>query len=185
MCRIASLLVALRLSRGDRLSAELQVSGNAGRSQKDVLLCLIQISRRFEHFARQLNKRYSKRPGFPINDEYDVQDAFHAILRLHFEDVRSEEHTPSVAGKHGRLDFLLPQHRFAVETKMTRKGLGRAELLRELGEDTIRFKKHPDVEHLFCFVYDPDKICENPAAVESDLSSNQNHPKVYVVVSSR
>lgn len=184
-CRAAAVLAGLRVSRVDRLSAELQAAGTMDRALRDVLLLLEHTSRRFEHFARQLNKRYAQRAGFPFKDEYDVQDAFHAILRLHFEDVRPEEHTPSVAGKSGRLDFLLPRYRVAVETKMTRKGLGRAELLRELGEDCIRFKKHPDVSHLFCFVYDPQKICDNPAAVETDLSSDVNHPKVHVVVSSR
>lgn len=184
-CRAAAVLTGLRLSRTDRLSAELQAAGTMDRSLRDVLLLLEHISRRFEGFARQINKRYAKRTGFPFTDEYDVQDAYHAILRLHFEDVRPEEHTPSVAGKSGRLDFLLPQYRVAVETKMTRKGLGRAELLRELGEDCIRFKKHPDVSYIFCFVYDPQKVCDNPAAVETDLSTDVNHPKVRVVVSSR
>lgn len=184
-CRAGAVLAGLRVSRVDRLSAELQAAGTIDRSLRDVLLLLEHVSRRFEHFARQINKRHAQRPGFSFSDEYDVQDAFHAILRLHFEDVRPEEHTPSVAGKSGRLDFLLPQYRVAVETKMTRKGLGRGELLSELGEDCIRFKKHPDVSFLFCFVYDPQKICDNPAAVEADLSSDINHPKVRVVVSSR
>lgn len=184
-CRAAAMLSGLRVSRVDRLSAELQAAGTMDRSLRDVLLLLEQISRRFEQFSRQINKRHAQRAGFPFTDEYDVQDAFHAILRLHFEDVRPEEHTPSVAGKSGRLDFLLPRYRVAVETKMTRKGLGRAELLRELGEDCIRFKKHPDVSHLFCFVYDPQRMCDNPAAVEADLSSEVNYPKVRVVVSSR
>ncbi|MFT3784079.1 MAG: hypothetical protein QM790_18895 [Nibricoccus sp.] len=184
-CRTAALLAGLRVSRIDRLNAELQVAGTIDRALRDVLLLLEHVSRRFEKFARQLNKRHAKRVGFSFTDEYDVQDAFHAILRLHFEDVRPEECTPTVAGKSGRLDFLLPRHRIAIETKMTRKGLGRAELMRELGEDCIRFKKHPDVSHLFCFVYDPEKICDNPAAVEADISSEVNHPKVYVVVSSR
>jgi hypothetical protein len=183
--RSATMLASLKLGRTDRLSAELQAGGEADRSQRDVLLLLEQIARNFESFARQLNQRHGQRAGFPFSDEYDVQDAFHAILRLHFEDVRAEEHTPSIAGKHGRLDFLLPCHRVAIETKMTRKGLGRAELITELGEDMIRFKKHPELEHLFCFVYDPAKLCHNPAAVETDLSNTRNHPQVHVVVSSR
>lgn len=183
--RLTAVLAGLKLARRERLSAELQAVGEIDRSQHDVLLLLEQVARNFEAFARQINQRHSRRTGFEFKDEYDVQDAFHAILRLHFEDVRAEEYTPSVAGKHGRLDFLLPQFRVAVETKMTRKGLGRDELISELGEDTIRFKKHPELEHLFCFVYDPSKLCHNPAAVESDLSNSRNHPRIHVVVSSR
>ena len=183
--RLAAVITALSVSRSDRLSAELQAAGQINPSQRDALILLHKISRNFEAFARQINKRHNKRPGFSFADEYDVQDAFHAILRLHFEDVREEEYGPSVAGKHGRMDFLLQQYRIGVETKMTRKGLGRAELIGELAEDTIRFRKHPELEHLFCFVYDPQKFCDNPAAVESDLSTTRNHPQVSVVVSSR
>lgn len=183
--RVAVLIAALGLSRSDRLSTELQAAGQGNPSQRDALALLEKLSRNFETFARQVNKRHNNRPGFSFADEYDVQDAFHAILRLHFEDVREEEYGPSVAGKHGRMDFLLPQYRIAMETKMTRKGLGRAELIAELAEDTIRFRKHPELEHLFCFVYDPQKFCDNPAAVEGDLSTTRNHPQVHVVVSSR
>jgi len=183
--RVAAVVTALKHSRNDRLSAELQAAGQGNPSQRDALLLLETLCRHFEDFIRQINKRHNQRPGFIIKDEYDVQDAFHAILRLHFEDVREEEYGPSVAGKHGRMDFLLQQYRIGVETKMTRKGLGRAELIAELAEDTIRFRKHPELEHLFCFVYDPLKICDNPAAVETDLGTTRNHPQVRVVVSSR
>jgi hypothetical protein len=183
--RLVTVMTALKLARDDRLSAELQAGASGNPSQRDALLLLEKLSRHFELFIHQINKRHDQRTGFAIKDEYDVQDAFHAILRLHFEDVREEEYGPSVAGKHGRMDFLLPNYRVGVETKMTRKGLGRAELISELAEDTIRFRKHPELEHLFCFVYDPAKFCDNPAAVEADLSTTRNHPKVHVVVSSR
>ena len=124
--RFAAVMTALNVSRSDRLSAELQAAGQVNPSQRDALTLLEKIGRNFEAFARQINKRHAKRVGFSFADEYDVQDAFHAILRLHFEDVREEEYGPSVAGKHGRMDFLLQQYRIGVETKMTRKGLGRA-----------------------------------------------------------
>lgn len=157
----------------------------AAAAQRETLTILTKIARNFDACARQLLKRHANRKGFRINDEYDLQDLLQAILRLHFDDVREEEYGPSVAGKHGRMDFLLPQYRIAVETKMARKGLGRAELITELAQDSIRFRKHPELEHLFCFVYDPQRRCHNPSAIESDLSTAKNHPNVHVVVSPR
>ena len=66
-----------------------------------------------------------------MDDEYDVQDLMHAILRLHFDDVRPEEWTPSYAGKSSRIDFLLPGERTIIEVKMTRHGLGQKEVADE------------------------------------------------------
>ncbi|MGP5009568.1 hypothetical protein ACTXMP_03675, partial [Psychrobacter glacincola] len=40
------------------------------------------IINRFHQVCRQLNKRYNNRPTIDINDEYDVQDLFHALLKL-------------------------------------------------------------------------------------------------------
>lgn len=68
------------------------------------------LSKIFEKFhicARQLKRRHAGRPTLEIKDEYDVQDLLNAILRLHFEDVRPEEWTPSYAGGNNRMDFLL------------------------------------------------------------------------------
>ena len=43
-----------------------------------------------------------------MEDEYDVQDLFHALLTIYFEDIRKEEWSPSYAGGASRMDFLLP-----------------------------------------------------------------------------
>ena len=69
---------------------------------------LLALCRRFHLFARQLAHRYDDRTALTIADEYDVQDLFHAILLLHFDDVRPEEVTPSYAGNSSRVDFYLP-----------------------------------------------------------------------------
>jgi REase_DpnII-MboI len=52
-----------------------------------------------------------------MKDEYDVQDSLHALLKLHFDDVRREEWTPSYAGSQSRMDFLLKREKIVVETK--------------------------------------------------------------------
>jgi hypothetical protein len=54
------------------------------------------------------------------DDEYDVQDIFHALLRLFVDDIREEEWTPSYAGGASRMDFLLPELETVVEIKKTR-----------------------------------------------------------------
>ena len=109
-----------------------------------------------------------------IEDEYDVQDLLHALLRLYFDDVRPEEWTPSYAGKSARMDFLLKEEKIVIEVKKTRKGLGDKELGDQLIIDVERYKIHPDCKKLICFIYDPEGRIGNPGGLVSDL--NNIHP---------
>jgi hypothetical protein len=133
---------------------------------------------RFHAVVRQLRTRHGGRPAFDIEDEYDVQDLLHALLRLHFDDIRPEEWTPSYAGKSSRMDFLLKSERVVIEVKMTRKGLDAKQLGEELIVDIAHYRNHADCGTLVCFVYDPENRIANPAGLESDLS--QDDPGFHV-----
>ncbi len=106
----------------------------------------------------------------------------HALLRLHFVDVREEEVAPSVGGKSSRMDFLLKHERVIIETKMTRKNLRQRELSDELIVDMTRYRSHPDCGALVCLVYDPDGHCHAPAALAADLTSDSEEFRTVVVV---
>ena len=140
------------------------------------------IFNRFHLFARQLRRRHESRPTLDIKDEYDVQDLLHAILRLHFEDVRPEEWTPEYAGGASRMDFLLKDNELAIEVKMTRGNLKDKELGNQLIIDIAKYQSHPDCKQLFCFVYDPDGNIRNPRGLEKDLEKigGSFHVKVFI-----
>ncbi len=126
-----------------------------------------------EHFnacALQLRRRHAGRETLTINDEYDVQDLLHALLKLHFFDVRPEEWTPSYAGNSNRMDFLLKEAHIAIEVKMTRDNLKDKEIGEQLIIDIAKYQQHPDVNKLYCFVYDPNAILHNPVGLENDLN---------------
>lgn len=72
---------------------------------------LANLFEKFHSVARQLRKRYNERPTLDVDDEYDVQDLLHALLRLYFDDIRTEEWTPSSAGGSSRMDFLLKKEK--------------------------------------------------------------------------
>lgn len=130
------------------------------------------ICDRFHLVARQLRNRYSDRETIDIQDEYDVQDLFHALLHIEFEDIRPEDSVPSNAGKSSRVDFLLKPERIVVEIKKTRRGLGAKEVGSQLIEDIHRYSSHPDCDALICFVYDPEGRVSNPRGLESDLNKD-------------
>ncbi|MEO1342498.1 MAG: hypothetical protein AAFV28_15450, partial [Cyanobacteria bacterium J06635_13] len=46
------------------------------------------ICNKFHRITRQMRSRYGKRPTLEVNDEYDVQDLFHCLLTLYFDDIK-------------------------------------------------------------------------------------------------
>lgn len=138
--------------------------------------------RRFPLLVDRLQDRQRGRGPVPVADEYDVQDLLHAILKLHFDDVRTEEWTPSYAGSSSRVDFLLPRERIVVEAKMTRASLGQKQVANELIIDRARYAAMDGVDTLICLVFDPERHCNNPAALEHDLANTDGHLKVVAIV---
>jgi hypothetical protein len=180
---IASKVRKLRevINAAEKLSRQVAKAAGLDLGKEDSPLILVEnLCSRFHTIARQLRSRRENRPTIEIEDEYDVQDLFHALLRLSFDDIRSEEWTPSYAGKSARMDFLLKAEQVVVETKKTRKGLDAKELGDQLIIDIRRYQSHPDCKTLFCFVYDPEARIANPVGIESDLSKTYNDLDVIV-----
>lgn len=165
-----------------RLQSALAETWQVGRPTKDAVALIETICRRFPFLVKQLASRHNKRPALLVKDEYDVQDLLHGLLRLHFDDVRPEEVTPSYAGSSARMDFLLKAEKVVVEAKMTRKTLGQKEVVSQLTEDVARYRTHPDCQTLVCFVFDPGGFCKNPVALENDVSTNAQGFAVKVIV---
>jgi hypothetical protein len=151
-----------------------------GPLHTDPLQPIRMLCDRFHVVCRQLRSRHESRPTLDVQDEYDVQDLLHALLALHCDDIRTEEWTPSYAGRSARMDFLLKQERIVVEVKKARRGLGAREIGDQLIEDVSRYQSHPDCVTLVCFVYDPDGLIANPRGIENDLRRVGESPRVEV-----
>lgn len=166
--------------------AQRAADGIALRSAQSSPLDLIEtICRRFPLLIRSLGKRQRQRTPVTIKDEYDVQDFLLAVLRLHFDDVRPEEWTPSYAGNSSKVDFLLPKEKIIVEAKMMRDSLSQKEVINQLIIDCGRYSNHPSVNTLVCLIYDPNGKCQNPAAIENDIQSSGSRLNVKVIVCPR
>ncbi|MFI0149730.1 PD-(D/E)XK nuclease domain-containing protein [Streptomyces lydicus] len=122
------------------------------------------------------------RPGFRLEDEYDLQRFLHALLVLHFADVRPEESTPSWAGGFYRIDFLLKRERVAVEAKMASSSLGAKKIRDQLVADIFGYRHHPEAAGLFAVIYDPARRIDNPRGFEEGMSSASPDFPVRVVV---
>lgn len=140
------------------------------------------ICRGFSEFLFPLARRQRDRPAIAMEDEYDVQDFLHGLLRIFFDDVRPEDFSPERAGARSRIDFVLKQERIVVEAKMTRAGLGAARVGEELIVDIERYRGHPDCDALVALVYDPERQIGNRRTLETDLSGERDGLVVRVVV---
>jgi hypothetical protein len=154
-------------------------------SDTDPITKITALCRRFPLFAERLKSRQRGRQPFEISDEYDVQDLLHAVLKLHFDDVRPEEWAPSYAANSSRVDFLLPRERAIIETKMTRSNLGQREGANELIIDAARYAKFPQISHLVCLIYDPGRHIGNASALENDLGQSDGRLRVVAIVCPR
>lgn len=183
VAKAALLHQALRRAVQERLESSIEATWLIRQDSADATAVIVNLCRRFPLFAKQVQKRHDNRRTITFKDEYDVQDAMHAILKLHFDDVRAEEWSPSFAGSASRIDFLLKRERIAMEIKMTRKSLSQKDVVNQLIQDKERYRTHPDYRTLICIVYDPDKHMHNPTALEADVSEVNGGYRVVAVVS--
>ncbi|MBK0295840.1 hypothetical protein IAE22_26320 [Bacillus sp. S34] len=135
----------------------------------DIMPIISKLCNNFNKFDINIKRRRADRPTITINDEYDVQDAMLAILKLFVDDIRPEDYVPSYAGGNSRVDFLLPQHGVVIETKMTNKHLSDKQIGEQLIVDFERYKHLPEYNHLVCFVYDKESHITNPYGLITDL----------------
>jgi hypothetical protein len=169
----ATLFVALHHIR-DKIALSSEASTPTDR--------ILALCRRFPLLVERLQKRQRDRASLDVADEYDVQDLLHGILKLHFDDVRPEEHTPSYGGSSSRVDFFLPRERIVVEAKMTRQNLGQKEVVDQLIIDATRYAQMDGVDTLICLVYDPSRRCINPKTVETDVERAATRLAVRAVI---
>jgi len=144
---------------------------------------ITKICKSFHQIARQLQNRHNNRETLRIEDEYDTQDLFHALLKFFFSDIRREEWTPSYAGSSARADFLIKDEKIVIEIKKTRTGLKDKEVGEQLIIDIAKYKTHPDCKILVCFVYDPEGRIGNPNGIERDLNQlSTNEMSVITII---
>ena len=126
---------------------------------------------RFHSVARQLRLRGEYRATLSVEDEFDAQDLLHALLRIQFDNIDTDEWTPSYSSGTPRMTLLLNDSRLAVIVKKTRPGLNAKDLSDQLQIDAERYRSHGRCTTLLCFMYDPEGRIGNPRGLEASLTS--------------
>ena len=137
---------------------------------------------RFHAVVRQLRLRGEYRATLQVEDEVDAQDLLHALLRVQFNNIDTDEWVPSYSSGAPRRTLLLNECRLAVIVKKTRPGLTAKDLTDQLRIDAARYRFHGRCTTLLCFMYDPDGRIGNPEGLEASLTSVNDSFVVDVLV---
>ena len=80
------------------------------------------------------------------------------------------------------MDFLLPVHNIVIETKRVRDKGHASKVGDELIIDIEHYRKHPNADHLWCVIYDPELYISNPKGLVNDLEGSRSTPEGTVNV---
>lgn len=154
---------------------------NVSSISVDKVGILIDIFKNFHKFAQQLKVRQNNAIPICIDDEYALQDFVHAILRLHFRDVKNEFSLSEYCGKESRIDFALKDERIGIEVKYASDNLKDCRLRHQLIEDKEQYIKSGQFDEIFFFIYDPKLVLNKPESFK-DLEARTDMCNVKVVI---
>ncbi|HEU4686655.1 MAG TPA: hypothetical protein VFS39_19265 [Nitrospira sp.] len=171
-----------RMTGGESSATADPTPAALSRQENDPVEIVKGLCARFHLVARQLRLRGEYRATVDVEDELDVQDLLHALLRLHFDDIEPLEWIPSYSNGAPRIIFLLNDGRLAIVVKKTRTGLNGRDLAEQLRADTDHCRTYKRCSTVLCFVYDPEGRIGNPRGLEADLTSvsDQLTAELYV-----
>ena len=165
-----------------RSSSPLESAPQGAQAGSDPLELVKAVCCRFHAVVRQLRLRGEYRATLSVEDEVDAQDLLHALLRIQFNNIDTDEWTPSYSSEAPRTTLLLNESRLAVIVKKTRPGLTVKDLTDQIRIDAARYRFHGRCTTLLCFMYDPDGRIGNPQGLETSLTSVNDSFVVDVLV---
>ena len=163
-------------------SSSLEPGHGLAEAGSDPVELVKAVCGRFHAVVRQLRLRGEYRATLQVEDEVDAQDLLHVLLRVQFNNIDTDEWTPSYSSGALRTTLLLNESRLAVIVKKTRPGLTAKDLTDQLRVDAARYRFHGRCTTLLCFMYDPDGRIGNPQGFEASLTSVNDSFIVDVLV---
>ena len=111
-----------------------------------------------------------------IQNEYDVQHLLYAYLKPLYPLARAEVSEDTGYGTVRTDIFLDSEHVF--EAKCTRNSMKLKKLTEEIEADMV----HYSAEHIYFFIYDKEKIIENPQLFRSTYENKVKGKRIHIVI---
>jgi len=111
-----------------------------------------------------------------IKNEYDVQHLLFAYLRPLYPTARAEV-SEDTGYNTVRADIVLDIQN-VIEVKCTRKGMAQKKLIEEIEADMV----HYNAENIFFFIYDKEKIIDNPFVLKNIYEKKIANKKIHIII---
>jgi hypothetical protein len=129
----------------------------------------------FMECVRYLNTRRSTGAKLNLEGEDDVQDAIYLMLRPWINDLVYENPTDKIGNRFVIKDFLAKSAKTVVEAKFIRDENHGKYISKELHDDIETYRHHPHCKHLIFFIYDPDSLIPNVAALREEIITSRTY----------
>ncbi|MBD5461431.1 MAG: hypothetical protein HDR26_10895 [Lachnospiraceae bacterium] len=114
--------------------------------------------------------------GLKIQNEYDVQHLLYAYLKPLYPLARAEVSEDTGYGTVRTDIFLDSEH--VIEVKCTRDSMKLKKLIEEIEADMV----HYHAEHIYFFIYDKEKIIENPRLFRNTYENKVKGKQIHIVI---
>ena len=114
--------------------------------------------------------------GLKIQNEYDVQHLLYAYLQPLYPLARAEVSEDTGYGTVRTDIFLDSEH--VIEVKCTRNSMKLKKLTEEIEADMV----HYNAEHIYFFIYDKEKIIENPRLFRNTYENKVKGKQIHIVI---
>lgn len=111
-----------------------------------------------------------------IQNEYDVQHLLYAYLKPLYPLARAEVSEDTGYGTVRTDIFLDSEH--VIEVKCTRNSMKLKKLTEEIETDMV----HYSAEHIYFFIYDKEKIIENPQLFRNTYENKVKGKQIHIVI---
>ncbi|WP_446373557.1 PD-(D/E)XK nuclease domain-containing protein [Coleofasciculus sp. D1-CHI-01] len=119
-----------------------------------------------------------------MEDEYDVQDLLHGLIRAYVKYSIQEEPLGKIAGNSSRVDIAIEDLGILVEVKYVHNPNDQARIFKDLSSDQELYIKWEPLKVLICLIYNSGDL-RDPESMEKLSGTRMIRDKqfeMYVVI---
>lgn len=106
---------------------------------------------------------------FKIQTENDVKKLLKALLGIHYNNIKSEEHVKSYAGVSSRIDLYIKDINYGIEIKLAKNSINHEKIVEQINDDIKKYQKLSNCEKIYFFIYNPESLITNHVSLENVL----------------
>jgi hypothetical protein len=167
-------------SRAADLSRKYSPEFRSGSTAPPAPAAILAALGQFMEVVRYLNTRRSQNT-LALDSEAAVQDAVYLMLRPWVVDLVPETPTERIANRFTIKDFVSATANTIVEAKFIRdKDHGKG-VTKEIHDDIETYRHDPRCNHLIFFIYDPDAMIPDQAALRRQIETRRVYDEKQLI----